>query len=135
VALREVHRVVRTVVLEACEIHCQFGSQRPVRECHCSGHRVDLEKVKASSAQERKEGSSAEFVGKETGRRLGSGSTGGFPLPPSPSFRPAKMRAKRRREGRLEFKSKKGSFPSLDFKYDKRRPPNASHPAEKPGES
>jgi hypothetical protein len=40
-----------------------------------------------------------------------------------------------RQEGRLEFTSKKGSFPSLDFKYDKRRPPNASHPAEKPGES
>ena len=60
----------------------------------------------------------------------------GSPLPPSPSLRPAQMRAKRRRrrEGRLEFTSKKDSLPGLDFKYDKRRPSNASHPAEKPGE-
>jgi len=47
------------------------------------------------------------------------------------------MRAKGRskREGASEFISMKGSFPGLDFKYDKRRPPNASHPAKKPGES
>jgi hypothetical protein len=42
------------------------------------------------------DGSSAESVGAKTGSGLGSGSTGGCPLPPSPSLRPGKLRAKRR---------------------------------------
>ena len=43
-----------------------------------------------------KKGSSAESVGAKTANGLGSGSTGGSPLPPSPSLRPGKLRAKRR---------------------------------------
>ncbi len=38
-------------------------------------------------------GSSAEFVGMNSAEGLGSGSTGGFTLPPSPSPRPARLRA------------------------------------------
>jgi hypothetical protein len=41
-------------------------------------------------------GSSAESVGAKSAARLGSGSTGGSPLPPSPSLLPSKLRAKRR---------------------------------------
>ncbi len=38
-----------------------------------------------------------------------------------------------RQEGRSEFTPTKGSFPGLDFRCDKRRPPNVSNLAEKPG--
>ena len=42
-----------------------------------------------------KKGSSAESVGGKPGNRLSSGSTGGSPLPPSPSPRPGELRARR----------------------------------------
>src|SRR5512135_3039372 len=58
--------------------------------------------------------------------------------PHSPGRKPYLSRVKRVTLGislggvRREV-SKKASFPGLDFRYDKRRPPTKSNPAEKPG--